>query len=239
MIGNLLNTEVETRTETGLREERIKQWTAENFPNPNMLINGDFKIWQRGTEFNYGYLGGYTADRWLSQTGGHVVKSENGIKFIGGSSYGDYQSMINIFEEEYDPEAIYTISVKIGGEVYTATGKPNVTIAGTEKVKSGVYYNPIQEVNRLYASIMVYQTSGEETEVEWVKLEKGSVATEFMSKNPALEWTACQRYYQVHSADNLSAAELRPPMRLESPKVKAATYGYGYDAEIYINKGTI
>ena len=33
--------------------------------NPNLLINGDFQVWQRGTSFTSEFVAGiYTADRW-------------------------------------------------------------------------------------------------------------------------------------------------------------------------------
>ena len=36
--------------------------------NPNLLINGDFQVWQRGTSFNAN--GVYTADRWQTACAG-------------------------------------------------------------------------------------------------------------------------------------------------------------------------
>ena len=36
------------------------------YANRNLLINGDFSLWQRGTSFALGPSGGYVADRWFS-----------------------------------------------------------------------------------------------------------------------------------------------------------------------------
>ena len=38
-----------------------KTYANTTFSNPNLLINGDFQVWQKGESFN---AAGYTADRW-------------------------------------------------------------------------------------------------------------------------------------------------------------------------------
>ena len=40
--------------------------TTPPFSNPNLLINGDFQVWQRGNEFNITSNRMYTADRWIA-----------------------------------------------------------------------------------------------------------------------------------------------------------------------------
>jgi hypothetical protein len=41
----------------------------------NVLINGDFKVWQRGTSFTYSSGQPYTADRWCTTPGGAAAYS--------------------------------------------------------------------------------------------------------------------------------------------------------------------
>jgi hypothetical protein len=53
--------------------------------NPNLLINGDFQVWQRGTSFSSQDFMQYTADRWfIVSTDGNstttVTKVDNGLK---------------------------------------------------------------------------------------------------------------------------------------------------------------
>lgn len=47
--------------------EVAKRLSVHPYSNPNLLINGDFQIWQRGTSFNISPLAAYTytADRWM------------------------------------------------------------------------------------------------------------------------------------------------------------------------------
>ena len=49
-----------------------KTYANTTFSNPNLLINGDFQVWQKGESFN---AAGYTADRWRNaQTNTAVTK---------------------------------------------------------------------------------------------------------------------------------------------------------------------
>lgn len=50
-----------------LRKEDIHESLLNSLSNPNLLINGDFQVWQRGKIFNYNGTNNsniYTADRW-------------------------------------------------------------------------------------------------------------------------------------------------------------------------------
>lgn len=68
------------------------------YSNPNLLINGDFQVWQRGTNFAYNgsvptQCNIYTADRW------RVVQSSPDATFTigkGNSSNGSYFSIVNM-----------------------------------------------------------------------------------------------------------------------------------------------
>ena len=56
---------------------------------PNLLINGDFQIWQRGNSFT-NVSTGYTADRWkiYSESNVNVSKTDNGLKFKTNVDWG-------------------------------------------------------------------------------------------------------------------------------------------------------
>ena len=78
---------------------------------PNLLDNwyfvgggsqqggGQFPINQRGqTSYAYGYLGGYTVDRWKCQTGGTVTVASDGVVINGYSPYGNYSNIFQTYE---------------------------------------------------------------------------------------------------------------------------------------------
>ena len=55
------------------KEDMHESFWKEGISNPNLLINGDFQVWQRGTSFNYDSMNNfniYTADRWRLIQGG-------------------------------------------------------------------------------------------------------------------------------------------------------------------------
>lgn len=56
------------------------------YSNPNLVINGDFQVWQRGTSFSFNATGtafGYTADRFIAHAEGTqamtVTKGDDGL----------------------------------------------------------------------------------------------------------------------------------------------------------------
>lgn len=56
-----------------IRKEDLHETLLNSLSNPNLLINGDFQVWQRGTSFNYDSANNfniYTADRWRLIQGG-------------------------------------------------------------------------------------------------------------------------------------------------------------------------
>lgn len=140
--------------------------------NPNLLINGDFKIWQRGNIFNLDpNLWLYTADRW-SFTGGigsQVTKVANGIK-VDVVSYTNFRYLFENNDYEKLQGKTVTLSICIDGVVTKQTFEvtQNSIIKGMSK--------STQIIN-------------------WVKLELGSISTPFHPKSYAEELASCQRYY--------------------------------------------
>jgi hypothetical protein len=65
---------------TGLR------WQGNYAAGKNALINGDFNIWQRGTSFSLTSTAGYTADRWVFDTGGSGVVTVSRQAFTAGQT---------------------------------------------------------------------------------------------------------------------------------------------------------
>lgn len=182
--------------------------------NQNLLINGDFKVWQRGTTFtpNSGY--NYTADRWiLSQgivSGAKVEKmSSGGLKLscllTGYAKLEQRGEKSDFLRKYFDANNDITLSAKINGTVYS--GKINtidsngVTIFSPKTIYSNSNFligiTTANNANYDYSVVINLTSTSVQLEIEWVKLELGSIATHFVPRPIEEELALCQRYYET------------------------------------------
>ena len=134
--------------------------------NPNLLINPDFKINQRGkTDFSVSYHTGspipqsqvYTVDRWRIMDGRANIS--NGKFTLTGT-------------------IIQALENSIGGD-FTAS----------VSVESGTATASYDDSTKTFSIV------GNNAVLNWAKLEYGSVATPFISPDPILELIKCQRFF--------------------------------------------
>lgn len=161
--------------------------------NPNLLINPNFVINQRGQA---SYTGaGYGVDRWTLDAGATLIPQNDGIKLTGACRQ---------FYE--DPNQLWgktvTLSFKTASGITSKSGtlpavapSSNITLLSTNTDDSGV--NAIVRYVGNKIAIVISATT--EAKIYWVKLEIGSVATEFSPPSIAEELVKCQRYYQRFS----------------------------------------
>ena len=168
--------------------------------NPNLIINGDFRVNQRGLTTYTGV--GYGADLWNSENANGTIEIlEKGVRFSasGGSAY-----LVNRIEDSNlleNKQCTLTIYL-LDGTKYSAT-----QILGTEG-KSYCWINLKDNNNTIIGDCRVWYYIGTKTygvtitmldgnsvEVEKVKLEYGSIATPYTPRPYAEELSMCQRYY--------------------------------------------
>ena len=133
--------------------------------NPNLLINPDFKINQRGfkgiqypSDSKRIY---YTVDRWAVQPGqGMIVNSDNTVTIYGG--------------------CIQKIEKDVGDNVTASVG----VVSGSASAN----YDPQTKTFSI-------NTDGESAVISWAKLEYGNAATAFIPPDPSTELMKCMRYY--------------------------------------------
>lgn len=158
--------------------------------NPNLLINGDFQVWQRGESFTFigkeEYV--YTADRWcVYGATGQSIKVD---KVAGGLQISGTKQIIQRFEKPLKTGIYYMLSAKINGAIRSLliTGSNYTSNDFLRYQKAGAY----EEID-----VFISGT----TTIEYVKLEVGALQTKFSPRLMADEMAMCLRYYEC--IDNL------------------------------------
>ena len=165
--------------------------------NPNLLINSNFRnpVNQRG-QTTYNKYWAYTIDRWILRNSeddptSKLTVNSNSISICRG----DITQIVEV--PAYVPESNYTISISMDGTVYTAT--TNVLYVDGdgvwgEYIGNSVSYDISRSSNSIIFSIGAYES----VNIEWVKLEVGSEATEYVPKSYVEELNECRRYYYTY-----------------------------------------
>lgn len=187
-----------------------KSEIAENVVNANFLINGDFRVNQRG-ESVYNLTGTkYTVDRWLGFSGLEVSVVSNGgviVENTNSSGGGWFQQK---FEENFEvfKGKTITISAKVGGKLYSGTA----TIPESEPaVQTNIIDVLLEDNNHLRLTYLTngqivfnfYVNAGTTLEIEYAKLEFATSATAFEPRPYAEELAKCQRYYELSNNNTI------------------------------------
>lgn len=186
---------------------------VDEISNPNLLINPDFSINQRGqTSYNGG---GYTFDHWfLYNTGNTVTNLANsyGLKLSAASTIASQILFAQKIKNNIIPLLIgktLTISAKIRDYIATnnnyqiicrchntATYGGNITNATIDVKSTGILSASVTvPSDTLSISVLIRsngQVSGDYVGVDWIKLEIGSTATEFVPPLIEDELLKCQ-----------------------------------------------
>lgn len=179
--------------------------------NPNLLINGDFSINQRGLE-EYGNATQYTVDRWQLSTQTNVNISFNAsTKTLSntGTSSGYFMQIIEPNDVDKIWGKTWTFSVKVNGNIYSKTFTAPSTAPTTSQdiAPTLVCIQNLCQVRLFYYAIPntigftfdIWQGS---VTIDYAKLELGSVATPFSPRPYAEELALCQRRHLKYSPSN-------------------------------------
>lgn len=171
----------------GLKKGSLSQlanYLGTKFSNPNLLINPDFKINQRGAT-SYEQQG-YSVDRWKiwnvtvtpSTSGGITVKNDK---------YTDTGTFIQILENATEGDSTLSCYVTSVTGTVTMLADDNTQVV----LKQGL--NVVHTSNST-KNFSIFLNRGTSITLKWVKLEQGKVATSFIAPNPAEELEKCLRF---------------------------------------------
>ena len=162
--------------------------------NPNLLINPDFKINQRGQNtYSISPASCYTVDRWKLWNGTLTVNSDGTVTYSASSSSSLVQYLENPCTEECYA-SVYVTSITGTFNLYTEDSSGKYT--GDTKLKYGLNY--VRFTGCKTFAIGINNGNGSIT-LKYAKLEKGSNVTQFIEPDPATELIKCQRYYLIAS----------------------------------------
>lgn len=215
--------------------------------NPNLLINPDFSINQRG-KTEYTEANQYTVDMWLwSSADGKVVVNSDGVTVTAGDSTGYF---IQYFENPYiiDGQDI-TITVTDGdGSTHTGTGyMPEgdssssfvipVVITFDNGCMCRLVKKKITSGSQTYLQFDVL--AGLSISLKKVKLELGKLSTPDNDTDKALETLKCQRYYlETAGAPIFGVGAGTNKIRLQIPINAKMRVNPSASLECYNNLGT-
>lgn len=185
----------------GLKQSSIGDVTAymsDKFSNPNLLINPDFKINQRREST---YSSQYSVDRWKIYNALYNVSTKN----LSNSNNSD-GNLVQTFENPLN--GTYTITVhcsSVTGIVnFTWSGESVIVDKEVGNLKKGNNIVTIKATNLKFIGVLIKPEAS--VNIDYIKLEQGSIATPFVAPNPAEELVKCRRYYNFIASHFYGAA---------------------------------
>jgi hypothetical protein len=173
----------------GLKKGLLSQlanYLGNKFSNPNLLINPDFRINQRGaTSYE---KQGYSVDRWKIWNATVTPSTSGGIT-VKNDKYADTGTFVQILENATEGDSTLSCYVtSVSGTVTMVADDDSQVI-----LKQGLN---VVHTSKSTKSFIIFLNQGTSVTLKWVKLEQGEVATEFIASNLIEEYPKCQRYFQ-------------------------------------------
>ena len=176
--------------------------------NPNLLINPDFRVNQRGQSE---YSSGYSVDRWFIE--GNKCSVRPSVDGILITSVINPDTNTHVFWQKIEnplKPGKYTFSLNVSEVSGVWSARIRTVNASGDYVDSyytSVLHNGVNKVSvdlsegEYISAVSVGINKGTEAgnslKLAWVKLEVGDGATPFVPPDPATELAKCQRYLYV------------------------------------------
>ena len=170
--------------------------------NPNLLINSDFRnpINQRSqSQYSSAPEWTYSIDRWKF-IGDLTVKLESGYLALTNNENTSW--FMQEFEYEM-PKGNYIVTAK----VLNVTGTCNMYFenssgASTKKTINNTGLVTLSVNQSINAITFELQGVNSKLQLEWVKVEAGTISTLFIPRIYGEEVALCRRFYQVETLNN-------------------------------------
>lgn len=168
--------------------------------NPNLLINPDFSVNQRGiTSASGGTSSVYIADGWYSQRA-IISRPENGGISIAWDGTNKDNGWV---QQKIETAALFGKTVTISADIDGKRKSVTTTVPTLVNKTDGSWVDSNEQVmfavsnlGGTLMSVAIFSYTTTPIAVSNVKLELGANATRYYPPDPATELLKCQRYYQ-------------------------------------------
>ena len=213
----------------GLKKGKLSQlanYLGTKFSNPNLLINPDFAINQRG-ESVYSSSGTvYTVDRWAITSAKVSVNSDGSVTASSLGTLGYFKQHEESISYGKHTYSIYVQAITGTVKLFYINKDSNDVELGT--LKQGL--NVFTSSDDGFKSIFLWLAGGSSVTLKYAKIEQGTVATSFIAPNQAEEYLKCERFYQRVSLDlnpiSLTNNQGFTPLNLETALRSTPTVSY-------------
>lgn len=209
--------------------------------NPNLLINPDFSINQRGqTEYSAsqtGIVDGWKLYKQNPSAEDKVTIADDGLLVLN-LAVGNWIRVAQIFETPLSGTFTFSAAIEsatpgIRFDLLTVDSSTSPSYSwlldgGSETLKMTF---DVKEMTSLGLNIRGDYGFGF-VNVAHANLIPGSVDTPFVKPNLALESIKCQRMLQYHTKGDINPVDLRPIMRITPTVVQQADGRWMYNAEL-------
>lgn len=175
--------------------------------NPNMLINGEFRVNQRGESVYTGIANAFCVDRWKLQESTMLFDVYS--KTLTNTDTSNNGYMIQKFEDSnFLVGKTVTISAKIDGIVYNKTIESisipeNATSLGGVDFPKGRIYLYVYSNGTIGYVVQIHPNQS--VIIEYAKMEMGEFCTDISPKDYGEELALCQRFfYRTKNKNRLS-----------------------------------
>ena len=174
---------------TGLKKGLLSQlanYLGNKFSNPNLLINSDFKINQRGAT-SYEKMG-YSVDRWKIWNV-TVTPNANGGITIKNDKYTDTGTFLQYLENATEGDSTLSCYVTSVSGTVTMVADDNSQVV----LKQGLN---VVHTSASTKAFTIFLNQGTSITLKWTKLEQGKHATAFVHPIYSEEYQKCMWYFQ-------------------------------------------
>lgn len=207
---------------------QLSNFLGTKFSNPNLLINPDFKINQRGaTSYE---KQGYSVDRWKIWNV-TVTPSTNGGITVKNDKYTDTGTFVQPLENATEGDSTLSCYVTSVSGTVTMVADDNSQVI----LKQGLN---VVHTNKSTKAFTIFLNRGTSITLKWVKLEQGKVATSFVEPNISDELDKCLRYFESGSLDTAPGLAIQPTVYIRTyvhPKRVNPTYKFSGNVSFEMN----